>query len=96
MPDLKTGDYAVISLNTLGDMYYVAWGLLTVSSLDPDSLEVLDGSFFKREHAALQWFINSGGQENHFVFNRRKVYVKHADDTWTRIYPLPVELFDSP
>jgi hypothetical protein len=96
VPGLAANDYVVLSLNKQTDLYYVAWGLFKATSLDAASLKITDGTLLPSDHAALQWFVNSGGTEDYFVFHGRMVFVKHADETWTKIYPPPIEPVEFP
>lgn len=96
VPGLAAGDYVVLSINKRTDLYYVAWGLFKATSLDARSLKITEGTLLPNDHAALQWFINSGGTEDYFVFHGRMVFVKHSDETWTRIYPPPIEPTEFP
>jgi hypothetical protein len=75
-----------------GEKYLIAYGIYQVSSLDIQTLQVLDGPLWRGDLAALQWYINSGGLENDFYFVDSTAYVRNSDGTSTQIYPKENEI----
>jgi hypothetical protein len=65
---LKIGDRAVVSLRTEGDHYRLAWGAFQVSSLDLSTLRIANVEK-SSDLIALQWYLNSCGQENEFSYD---------------------------
>ena len=84
---LEPGEYIVLSLDKEAAQYTIAWGCFKVSSLDVDTLEVIQGPLSPGDLAAFQWYINSRGTENDFYFIGSSAYIRHPDGTATQIYP---------
>jgi hypothetical protein len=86
-PKIQPNDFVVLSLDREGEKYLIAYGIFHVSSLDLQTLEVLDGPLWRGDLAALEWYINSGGLENDFYFVESTAYVRNSDGTSIQIYP---------
>lgn len=77
-PDLKTGDYCVMSVKRYGDLYKKVHGALKADSGDYRSLKFYYSSHFS-DIDALQYFVNSGGVEKDFYFDGSQVFVRLKD-----------------
>ena len=79
------GDFVIASLNSDGDMFTVAWGIFSVSSLDTKTLEVFAGDVFSS--AMLTDFVNSEGRFTNFsVDGSLGRVIRHYGDADIVIY----------
>ncbi|GAW91395.1 hypothetical protein [Calderihabitans maritimus] len=85
--DLKRGDHVIISVDRFNKQFTVKWGIFKVSSDDYSTLEIIDSDLYPGDLAALQHYINSGGNDNDFVSINGRTYLRNPDGTLAQIYP---------
>ncbi|MDI6710521.1 MAG: hypothetical protein QME76_07555 [Bacillota bacterium] len=93
-PGVAPGDLVLISLDRLPvGGYRNALGVYRVSSLDPKTLNVLDGYCGPDGLAAVQWWLNHGGfAGGDFYGIRKKLFWRHHETgREVQIYPPPGE-----
>jgi hypothetical protein len=80
--DLAAGTFAVAFIAQQGDQYHTQYGIWEVSSLDVRTLDLKYPYFDPSEQAMFQWYINSGGRDNQFMYTESgRLAVKRCDDT---------------
>jgi hypothetical protein len=77
---LKTGDLVLLPLNHDQNAYKLAGGISKVSSLNPQTLKILDSDFLLSDRLVLQWYVNSCGQAEDFSQSGSSLFVRHADE----------------
>jgi hypothetical protein len=79
--DLAAGAVAVAFIAQQGDEYHTQYGIWEVSSLDVSTLDLKYPYFAPSEQAMFQWYINSGGRDNQFIYTEGgRLAVKQCDD----------------
>ncbi|HVJ47990.1 hypothetical protein [Desulfitobacterium sp.] len=96
----RVGDFCVLSLKKQGAFYKKAWGIFKADSGDYRTLR-LDASNASTsgllgDLACIQWYVNSGGQENDFSGVSGTYYVKRPNDQEVQIYPVPTTDAEAP
>ncbi|MCX7903502.1 MAG: hypothetical protein N2486_03220 [Caloramator sp.] len=87
-PNLR--DYCVISLDKKSNNYTVKNGIFKANTDDYKKLKLLkDGldSGIKGELTAFEYYINSNGKYNDFIFDSGIVYLRLNDQKKIQIYP---------
>jgi hypothetical protein len=84
-PWLKKGDQALVSIDQEGSVYRLALGASKVSSLNPETLKIIDSSFILDQALMLQWYVNSCGQGSDFFGDGLTLSVKESKGTWLPI-----------
>lgn len=80
--DLAVGAFAVTFIAQKGNQYHTQYGMWEVSSLDVRTLDLKYPYFDPTEQAMFQWYINSGGRDNQFMYTQKgQLAVKRCDDT---------------
>lgn len=83
-------DYAVMSVKYKGGAYHSAWGIYAADSGDYKTLKLLpENTKYTNwsDLAAIERYVNSGGKENDFFFEREKAFVRKAGGQSIQIYP---------
>lgn len=87
----SVGDFFVMSLKKKGSTYRKAWGIFRADSGEYKTLKLTEenasSSGMKGDLAAIEWYVNSGGTENDFSFNRGSVFVKRPNGEVIQIFP---------
>jgi hypothetical protein len=78
-PRLKTGDLVLLPVNRDRNAYTLAGGISKVSSLNPQTLKILESDFRFSNRIILQWYVNSCGQAAEFSQSGSTVFVQHTD-----------------
>jgi hypothetical protein len=84
-PYLEQGDQALVSINQEGGAYRLALGASKVSSLNPETLKLINSSFILDDALMLQWYVNSCGQGADFFGDGLTLSVKELKGTWLPI-----------
>jgi hypothetical protein len=80
--DLAVGAFAVTFIAQQGNKYHTQYGMWEVSSLDVRTLDLKYPYFSPTEQAMFQWYMNSGGRDNQFMYAEGgRLAVKRCDDT---------------
>lgn len=83
---LKPFDYVYVSVNKEGIEYNLAYDIRRVTSLDTPRLKLIPAPRFPEE-AALQWWINYGGDYGNIGFVGNTAYVIDTHMRCVQIYP---------
>ncbi|MDI6799481.1 MAG: hypothetical protein QMD53_02210 [Actinomycetota bacterium] len=93
MREPHIGDFCVFSLKRAGGLYKKAWGIFKADSGDHNTLNLVPANApawsMLGSLACIEWYTNSGGEENDFYFVENEVYTKRPDGQDVRIYPPP-------
>lgn len=86
----KKGDYCVLSLDKKDKNYKIAWGAYKAKNMDYRILELEKSIGFQGQSpdlAALEWYINSDGEDKDFYFEGSKTFLKKPNGIKVQIYP---------
>jgi hypothetical protein len=84
-PFLQQGDRALVPIKEEGNAYKLTFGASKVSSLNPETLKILDSSFIWDQRLMLQWYVNSCGQGTDFIGDGLTLSVKQPEGAWLPI-----------
>lgn len=86
-------DFCVMSLKRSQGVYRKAWGIFKADSGDYRTLRLVPenarSTGLSGDLACIEWFVNSGGTENDFFFDRGTAHIRRPNGETVQIYPKP-------